>query len=33
MAINSEEIVVLDAGFVGGPDAACCAMSFNFITK
>lgn len=33
MQTISEEIVVLDAGFDGGPETACCTGAFNFIVK
>lgn len=31
--MNSEsgEMVVVDAGFDGGPEVTCCTASFNFI--
>lgn len=31
MQMINEEIVVLDAGFDGGPEMTCCAGSYGFI--
>lgn len=31
MHMINEEIVVLDAGFDGGPDLTCCTAGFGFI--
>jgi hypothetical protein len=33
MQMVNEEIVVLDAGFVGGPEMTCCTVSYTFITR
>ncbi len=31
MQMLNEEIVILDAGFDGGPEKTCCTLSFSFI--
>jgi hypothetical protein len=33
MPMVNEDIVVLDAGFVGGPEITCCTARFTFITR
>jgi hypothetical protein len=31
MQMNSDEIVVLDAGFVDGAQMTCCGISYGFL--